>query len=283
MKVKVKNINVALNPQFIMWEVDLANIVRDTSLQVSDGCIALYVVNGMLQSINTPGQWVINTKEEEKSGAKLRLIAVNSDKLYSILCGVGGVPYKDWELNLETQVGAHGTCRFRIINAWAIYTALGKTNVTVDDIDDYIKPQLIEVIRVQLANVLQKYDFSSVQTQVGKMSKDLSDLMVDRFAPLGIEIENFSLEEIFFNEEYKQKRAAAFEYENDMKKAKEMKRERERALRAQAELYTSIKNVVGDGDVEEALEFINRGIICPVCGAKNDIGASVCSKCGKAF
>ena len=94
-------------------EVNLDNIVRDTLLTVGEGCSALYLVNGSLQSINTSGTWRINTKEEEKSKAQLRLIGVNSDKLYEIMFGVGGIHYKDWELNIETDVGAHGTFRFR--------------------------------------------------------------------------------------------------------------------------------------------------------------------------
>ena len=173
MREKVKKIDVTLNPNYIMWEVNLDNIVRDTLLTVGEGCSALYLVNGSLQSINTSGTWRINTKEEEKSKAQLRLIGVNSDKLYEIMFGVGGIHYKDWELNIETDVGAHGTFRFRMINPWVVFSALGKANITVDDIDEYIIRKVKEQTATQLSNLLQKYDYLSIQTQTEKLSNDL--------------------------------------------------------------------------------------------------------------
>ena len=280
MKEKVKNINLTLNPDYIMWEVNLENIVRDTLLSVGEGCVALYLVNGNLQSVNTAGTWRINTKEEEKSKAKLRLIGVNSDKLYELMFGVGGVPFKDWELNMETMVGAHGTIKFRIINAWAIYAALGKANVTVEDIDDYIKPKIIEQARVQLSLLLQKYDFLSIQTQVEKLSNALFENLVDKFAPWGIEVQSFTLEEIFFNDEYKNKRKDALDAENARKIAKQERREKARELREDTEAMKAIKGTSNvDEDVSFLVDLLNSKI-CAVCNTKNSADAKFCSKCG---
>ena len=48
MKTKVKNIVVKPNSDYVIWSVDLEGIVRDTTLNVEAGCVALYIVNGNL-------------------------------------------------------------------------------------------------------------------------------------------------------------------------------------------------------------------------------------------
>jgi membrane protease subunit (stomatin/prohibitin family) len=280
MREKIKKIDVKLNPNFIMWEVNLDNIVKETSLSVGEGCCAIYLVNGNLHSVSPAGNYIINTKEEYKNGASLRLIGVNSDKLYELMFGVGGVPYKDWELNVETLVGAHGTLKFRLINPWAIYAALGKINVTVEDIDDYIKPKIIEQARVQLAQLLQKYDYLSIQTQGEQLSKSLEEKLVDEFAPRGVEVQSFVLEEIFFNDEYKNKRKSVLDAENAKKQAKQDKREKARELKEDLEAMKAIKDISGgDDDVEVFINLLTSKY-CPNCGTKNQSSAKFCSKCG---
>ena len=72
MKEKIKNVVVSSNETYVIWSENIDEIARDTTLNVEAGCIALYIVNGVLKSINTPGRWLIKSKEEEKSKPSLK-------------------------------------------------------------------------------------------------------------------------------------------------------------------------------------------------------------------
>ena len=89
-KDKVKEVTISTNDDYVIWNVDVTNVARDTTLYVEQGSFGVYIVNGVLRSTNTPGRWVINSKEDEKKGNRIQLIGVNSNKTYDIFCGIGG-------------------------------------------------------------------------------------------------------------------------------------------------------------------------------------------------
>lgn len=301
MKEKVKNIIVTPSKDYVIWSADLENIVRETTLNVQPGCIALYIVNGVLKSINTPGRWVIKSKEEEKNQSVLQLICVNTDKTFDICCGVGMIPFKDYELNIETTVGAHGECKIRIAQPWALYTALGHSEITAEEIDAYVKLKLAEIMTARLSEVLQHYDYNNVMTQQSVIAADLEKKFSQRLNEIGIEVCSFALAGIMFKEEYQAQRKEFFDAQNRRKAEKEEKRIREREQRAEIDNIVAIANATKDLNPNAASaqaanpsSAINQPTMfdnmtnqpvkyCPRCGTKMVQSAVFCPGCGKKF
>ncbi len=299
MKEKIKNIVVSPNKEFVIWSVNLDDIVRNTVLDVDVGCVALYIVNGMLKSINTPGRWMIKSKEEDKAGSMLQLICVNTDKTFDIFCGVGNIPFKDFDLNIETVVGAHGECKIRISQPWTLYTSIGHANITVDEIDEYVKLKLSEMMTVRLAEVLQHYDYDNIMTQQTAISADLEKRFSQRLNDIGIEVVSFALAGIKFTDEYQNYRKSYFEGQNQKKADKEERRIKEREQRAEIDNLKSLISATeginvppvppagavppaNAGAKSDGFRDINQPIkYCPRCGMKMSADAAFCPGCGK--
>ena len=301
MKEKIKNIVVSPSKEYVIWSVDLDGIIRNTILDVETGCVALYIVNGMLKSINTPGRWVIKSKEEDKADSKLQLICVNTDKTFDIFCGVGNIPFKDFDLNVETVVGAHGECKIRISQPWTLYTSIGHANITVEEIDEYVKLKLSEMMTVRLAEVLQHYDYDNIMTQQTAISADLEKRFSQRLNDIGIEVVSFALAGIKFTDDYQNYRKSYFEGQNQKKAEKEERRLREREQRAEIDNIVSIVNATKDlnvtavppsapnaaanantGTPNNAFGDMNRPVkYCSRCGMKISADAVFCPGCGK--
>lgn len=280
-KEKVKNITVSPNDGYIMWNVDIGNIARDAVLDVQTGCAALYIVNGSLKSYNTSGRWLINGKDEIKIGGKLQLIGVNSDRIYTILCGAGGIPFRDYELNTETTAGANGECKIRLIQPWTLYTLLGKPDVTSDDLDAFVRGKLSELLSASLADEFSKYDYNTVNARLTAISEGLKNKVFESLSACGLMAEDFSLNAIYFSEEYKLKRAENFERSNRKKEEKAEQRERERAQRAEIDAIRSLAGV----DLKDRTADAKSGgaelvRYCARCGAKTEKDALYCPSCG---
>lgn len=298
MKEKIKDILVAPNSDYVVWAEDLSNIVRDTTLMVSSGCVALYIVNGVLKSINIPGRSLIKSKAEEKDNSKLDLICVNVDKVFEINCGVSGIPFKDSELNYETAVGGRGECKIRITQPWPLYAAFGRVPLTVADIAENVKLKLNEIMTSRLAEVLQHYDYNSVMTQQSTIATDLEKRFMQSLGDIGLEVVSFALAGIVFSDEYQEKRKEFFEMENQRKAEKQQRREKEREQRAEIDNIIAIANATKDLNPAQATPVIpqaptmynaaatgvNQGVkYCSSCGTKMDQSAAFCSGCGKKF
>ena len=296
MKEKVRNIVVTPNQDYAIWSPNLENIVRDTTLNVEAGCVALYLVNGMLKSINPPGRWVIKSKDEDKSQSKLQLICANTDKTFDICCGVGMIPFKDEDLNLETTVGAHGECKIRITQPWALYNALGHSDITADEIDSYMKLKLSEIMTARLAEVLQHYDYNNIMTQQSVIASDLGKKFSQHLNEIGIEVVGFSLAGIMFSEDYQNKRKEYFENQNRRKAEKEEQRAKAREQRAEIDNILAVANAArglssapvqsnaapNPPQVHSVDNSLNQPVkYCSRCGTKMAKTADFCPGCGK--
>ena len=175
---KVKSVTISVNDKYIIWEENIEKIVKNTELVVEAGCVGIYVVDGVLKNVCPAGKWLLKSKDEEKKKCALRLIGVNMDKIFEIRCGAGNIPYKDLEINIETLVGAHGSCKIKIAQPWVLFTTMGKVNVTAEEIDQYMKLKLGEIMTATLAEVLQNYDYSTISTQ----QSDIADTLAKRCA-----------------------------------------------------------------------------------------------------
>ena len=295
MKEKIKNITVAPGTEYVIWAEDLTNIVRETVVTVSAGCVALYLVNGVLKSVNIPGRSLIKSKAEEKDHSKLELIGVNTDKTFEICCGVGNVPFKDMDLNFETVVGAHGECKIRIAQPWPLYTTFGHAPITADEIDSYVKLKLNEIMTSRLAEVLQHYDYSNIMTQQSTIAADLEKRFSQCLNDIGLEVVSFALAGIMFNNEYQEKRKEFFEAQNLRQAEKAERRAREREQRTEIDNVIAIANatrnlnptpVAPQQPVQPAAPIGNTNVnqpvkYCPRCGTKMEQSAIFCPGCGK--
>lgn len=289
---KVKEVTVSTNGEYIIWNVDVSNVAKDATLYVEQGALGIYIVNGSTRSVNNAGRWVINSKEDVKLGNKIQLVGANADKTYEILCGIGGVPFKDFEINAETVVGAHGECKISILQPWVLCNVLGKTEVKLEDIDGYIRAKLSELMTSSLAEVLQKYDYTSINSKLSEISAEMKDKLFDEFEKIGIGIESFALKGIHFTEDFRQKRTDFFDNANRKKEEKDARRERERAQRAEIDAINSLVGGIQtpsaqtNANTAQDLNSNAPGVNVPVkycsrCGMKLSADSIFCSGCGK--
>ena len=151
-----KSVAVNVNDKYVMWEIDISNIAYNAEVTIEAGCRAIYLVNGKKEAILMPGRRRINAKEDKRDKNTLRLIGVCAEKNFVVRIGVGGVPYKDWEMNIETTVGTHGDCSVCIQDPYELYKRIGKADVTQEDVDEFIRAKISELLKTELALVLQK-------------------------------------------------------------------------------------------------------------------------------
>ena len=279
MATKVKNVTIRVNNEYVIWNEDIENIVRDTTLIVEPGCVGVYIVDGMLKSINPAGKWLLKSKEEDKKKSSLQLIGVNTDKTFEIRCGAGNIPYKDFEVNVETLVGAHGSCKIKISQPWLLYTTMGKANVTAEEIDQYMKQKLSEIMTSTLAEVLQSYDYGNVATQHSEIADKLAQKCAVKLNDIGVQATDFTLAGIKFTEEYQAQRKEFFEAQNRKKAEKAARREKEREQQAEIDNLIAIANATQQMNIDNGMANQANAPAAPV---QNDFNQPVkyCSRCG---
>lgn len=275
---KKNSVTVTQNADYVIWDIDISGVAYDTTLNVEAGCFGLYIVNGQLRSNNPAGRWLINPKSEKRDQNKLQLLGVTADKTFLIHCGVGEVPYKDWDMGVETTVGMRGDCKVRILNAWTIYNTLGKSNITSKDIDNYVYSKIAELMKTQLAKVLEKYDYLTITTQQSEVSNVLFEAFREELGKVGLQMEEFSLLGFNFNESYIKGRNEALQKDKEKKEDKQKRREEERQQRAEIEMIKDLASISNQPKKEMEAP---RTIYCPKCGQKLDGGAAFCPNCGK--
>lgn len=272
---KVKNVAINVNDKYVMWEVDISNVAYDAELVVEAGCRGIYLVNGKKDVIFMPGRRRINAKEDKKDGNAYRLIGVCADKNFVVRIGIGGVPYKDWEMNIETTVGGHGDCTVCIQDPYELYTRMGKANITQEDIDDFIRAKISELLKTELALVLQNCDYFTITTQQSFIASQLINKFKTELMQMGVDCENFSLKEIFFPEQYMQERRAKEDQKEERKREREEQRRREQEQQAEIDAFNSMNfNMVNNSSAGKAS-------YCPGCGTKVPSDAGFCPGCGK--
>ena len=293
MATKVKSVTIKVNDKYVIWNENIDDIVRDATLIVEPGCVGIYIVDGMLKSVNPAGKWLLKSKEEDKKKSALQLIGVNTEKTFDIRCGTGGVPYKDFEINAETMVGAHGVCKIKIAQPWALYTAMGKPNVTVDEIDQYMKMKLGEIMTSVLSEVLQKYDYSNILSQQSEIANTLAKKCEPKLSDIGVQADSFTLAGIKFSDEYQGQRKAFFEEQNRKKQEKLERRQKEREQQAEIDNLIAIANATQQMNLEggmnqapaaPAQNDLNQPVkYCTRCGAKVASNVAFCPGCGHKF
>jgi hypothetical protein len=283
---KVKSVNISPSDKYIIWEENTENLAKDCDLNVSPGCVGLYIVNGVLKSVNTPGRWIINSRDEKRDKAKLTLIAVNSDKIFEIFCGTGNIPYHDYDIDIDATVGAHGDCKLRISNPWLLYTSFGHAPISAEEIDSFAKSKLIEIMSSQLAGAAGKYSYEDIKAKQSEISAELEKQFGKALIDIGLEVASFSLRGITFDQDYLDKRQWHFDNEKRIKEEKRARREKEREQRNEIEnivtLTNATKNNTPPAPAPAAPSAPNHTAqFCPQCGTKLIATAKFCSNCGK--
>ena len=289
MRERIRNITIAPSNEYVIWDVNLENIVRDTELTVGAGCVGIYIVNGVLKSVNTPGRWVINSKDEERSRSSLQLIGVNSDKVFEIFCGVGNIPWHDYVVKIDGKVGAHGDCKLRISSPWSLYTAFGHAPITAAEIDEFAKAKLMEIMSSHIAAAIEKYDYEGIISAQSAISADLEKKIGEALFNFGLEVASFSIRGINFNQEYLDKRQWHFDNKNRLQAEEDAQRAEERRRRAELAAMASLKNSVPNAPqtpptpVTPAAPTAPAGAarFCSQCGTKHDVSAKFCPGCGR--
>lgn len=282
---KVKSINISPSDKYIIWEESTEKLAKNCELNVSPGCVGLYIVNGVLKSVNTPGRWVINSGDEKRDKSNLTLIAVNSDKIFEIFCGTGNIPYHDYDIDIDATIGAHGDCKLRISNPWMLYTAFGHAPITAEEIDSFAKSKLIEIMSSQISAAANKYSYEDIKAKQSEISTELEKQFGKTLIDIGLEVASFSLRGINFDQEYMEKRQWHFDNEKRIKEEKRARREAERAQRAEADILVTIASATQNNTPpappappaapNHTVQF------CPQCGTKLAAEAKFCSNCGK--
>lgn len=279
-----KKVNVAASDKYVIWNVDVADVEYDTEVCVEPGCAGIYIVNGAMRPKLAAGSvYLINSKKERKDIRSIQLLGVMEGKTFTIHCGVGGVPFKDNLRDRTTTVGAHGDCQVNIFNGWMLYTTLGKKDITAEDVDEYVRGKLSELMTTELALVLQHYNYHTVTSEQSHIADELKYKFEEKLEAVGLQLTSFALKKIFFSDEYVNSIKADEEKEKEMKEAKRERREQERRQNAEIDALKSLAEISmsSAGSAPQPQPQQPQFTVCPKCGSKVDSRTLYCPACGK--
>lgn len=275
----VDEIVVQPNSDMFLWGIDTSLLAYDAKLIVNMGCQVLYIVNGSLSNVFDAGRYVINPKKQRRENNSITLVGVNRGKTFSLVWGVGEIPFRDKDSKAETEIGMNGEYTLQLLQAANLYTAFGKADVSPADVAAKTRAKLAETLKSQLSRQLGNYSYLNIQSAQAQISDMIREAFSEEMFALGFTLTGFALKEIFFPEEFKQVRAEAMqkgdEYDERLRQ-KEEERRRRRELDSIAE-FTKGTDAVGANPRAEA----SAEVKCPVCGTLCKSGTLFCPKCGK--
>lgn len=277
----IEEIVVQPNNEKLMWSIDTSRLAYDAELIVNMGCQVLYIVNGSLSNEFDAGKYIINPKKQRRENNIITLVGVNRGRTFSLVWGVGEIPYRDRDSKTETEIGMNGEYTLQLLQPATLYTTFGKTDVLPEDIADRTRSKLAEILKTQLSKKVENYSYINIQSAQGQISEMIQKSFEKEMFKLGFTLESFALKEIYFPEEFKNKRiqdiAKGDEYDNRLSKAAEEKLVRRR----QREEMDTMKEFLKGVNASAAHSEPSADPKCPVCGMLCKAGTLFCPKCGK--
>lgn len=275
----ITEITVSTHPEYCVWKIATENLAFDAVVNVGPGCQAVLIKNGRLAGSST-GRFVINPKSERKENNKIELLGVNLENTFEVLCGVGGIPYKDPsdEFETVTSVGVSTSCKARVLAPWTLYTMLGNHDIKPREISEYLREKCAEILRCELSKKLQSFTYYNITTQQTTLSDTIKSQFMDSFSAIGVQLvsDTFALGEIFFPAEYKETRQLHAEQQADDRRQEELGRREAKVRRSELEELRIISEL-GAAAATETKTVKN----CSNCGMTVQEGTLFCPKCGK--
>ncbi len=278
----VKELTVSPNPDYCIWVIPSDDLAYDAIANVDPGCQLLYVVNGQLRDKVRSRRVVINPKRERSENNHITLVGVNFDKIFEILCGVGRIPYKDYEIGAETVVGVSADMKVRIMDGWKLFSMLGNKNITADEINDLIRSKCAEILSAELSKKLQNCTYHTLTKEKNTMSKTLEESIAKVLDSLGVYLVDgtFALGEFFFQPDYVKLREdyGAHQTENMMEEDRlrlERRKNRMEMQMIESIARTNSQNAQADRSSQ------GNAVCCPECGIMVSPDVKFCPNCGK--
>lgn len=282
---KPKQIVVSPVGDKLIWKVPFDASLkenRDAELSTTPGCGVIYYVNNAFRATyENDGIHIINSSKE-KNIRSCSLIGYISDKPFSFLFGVGDIPYTDYEINCATTVGMHGTYLVRIQDAAILYRTLGKEEVAIEDVAEYVRSHLAGVAKNELAKQLARYTYSTINGSLSEMSKNMSKAFDDEVRKYGLILDSITVEGINFNDEYLEARKEHFNKINQDEDDRRTARKEHRKHEEELEIISALKEngAQSFSSKEEKKETVS---FCPRCGNPIEANQDSCPRCGKSI
>ncbi|MCD8201452.1 MAG: zinc-ribbon domain-containing protein [Clostridia bacterium] len=251
---------------YCTWEIDLNALARNAAISVSEGCRAVYYINGAEKRTYTPRseQLIVNTRAAAKEGVE-SVVGVNEKQPFTILWGLGDVPYKDAESGINTKIGMHGEFKFTVKEYGTLMNSLGVRDITPEDVKKHIfakyKETLSFIVSSEIKGAESFRDLAALQKRI---SDRISRNWEDELMKIGLELNTTALSEVKFDDDFLE-RINGGDYEPREKEENPM----EKFVREHEEKATL-----------ESFAAEDTQVTCPVCGKKLAAGAKFCDKCG---
>lgn len=263
------------------WKIDASRLAYDATVIVGPGCQVLYYVNGALSNLLDPGRYCINPKKERRENNSIALVGVNRGKNFSLVWGVGGIPYRDKESRAEAEIGMNGEYVIQILQPAKLYAAFGKADIAPAEIASKMRAKLAETLKTQLSKQLGSYSYLNIQSAQSEIAETARNAFREELFALGIDLKSFALKEIYFPDEFKKarldKKNREDEFDEMIRRQDEEKERRIGRLReadAMGEFISKVNASAPSGGGASQVK-------CPVCGTLCESGAVFCPKCGK--
>lgn len=294
---KPKQIVVSPVEGKLIWKVPFDASLKENKnaeLSTTPGCGVVYYVNNAYRATyENDGVHIINSSKE-KNIRSCSLIGYISDKPFSFLFGVGDIPYTDYEISCATKVGMHGSYLVRIQDAAILYRTLGKEEVVIEDVAEYVRGHLAGVAANELAKQLARYSYSTINGSLGEMSKNMSKAFDEEVRKYGLIIDSITVEGINFSDEYQKARKEHFDKIKQDEEDKKTSRQERRRHEEELEIISALKDSGaqnGNPPSEEKKEEKREerkgrkeaASFCPRCGNPVQDGDDFCPKCGKSI
>lgn len=251
-------------------DVDTETIAKDATINVSAGSQAYIYVDGKASGTYQPGKHALDLKKQKKEGSNIYVLAANRDNAFTMLFGIGNVPFNDRKVKRNVPVGIRGEVRCKIIDPQKLFEEYGTSTakVTADNISDRMFGKFREVLVSEFASKLDEYDFNTLSTSVSELSQVIHDKLFPELNNNGIMLVSCSISEPYFPENYINER-------------NQLLADKERELTIGNQKKTDedvISDIFRNKPKREEAEKV---IICPFCKAENEANARYCNICGR--
>ncbi len=302
-----KHLTVRPLAGYAVWEVSLANYGGWDTFSVGSGVKVQKLVNGRTASAKIYDETSRTARIYDHGERDVILLAMSTEAVQQIQWGTGGIYFTDSETGIETTIGINGKMAIKAVQ-FPSFAETGRYTVKAEE----MKQSILHILEKVAQTELRKFAAGKSYTALQGVNVDFRELEDDLKYYLqksldaeafGMDVEMVIVSEIFFNDEFLQKRREWLRSQQEAEKNKDKNIYiTELAKRYSADADQTTQKPSHSAELERVLNpftgassvacdpyipnnsyagGVGKTAYCSRCGTANDSTDLYCKNCGK--